>query len=285
MRIELLNGSRKEEIEERTRKVATTGMISHSGKSLFDLYEERNDYEDNLKAIGRIVGSGHESITEHDQLTFAITEVTPIIEQILIGQRLASFTIKSRRYVDFSNSGFYKPDFSYLSNHDEITKKYNEHMNYLFETYSKMVELGVPKEDARFILPYCFHSEITMSVNTRTLKKLIIYLTTSKMSRIKEVKEFGLKLLEIVKEKVPYYNKVLSKIEEELTKEKDFIDETEFLNKYYDSKMEVLDKPNLISVHTDYEGKDIDKTIDVFETNSIKIIAYTNGTNIKRYER
>ena len=264
MKIQLINGDTEKEIENRTRKVATTGMLSHSSKSLFELYDDRSDYEDNLKAIGRIVGSGHESITEHDQLTFAITDVTPIIEQILIGSRLASFTIKSRRYVDFSNSGFYKPDFSYLNNGDEITNIYNEHMNYLFNTYSKMIELEVPKEDARFILPYCFHSQITMSVNTRTLKKLIIYCTTSKMSKIKEVKDFGLKLLEIAKEKVPYYKKAFDKLEKEIEENNLNQNKLEFLYKYKSLENKILDNPKLISIHSDYDDKDsIDRTIIV----------------------
>lgn len=263
MRIELMKGSKQEEVEGRTRLVATAGQISHSDKELFDLYDSREDYEDNIKAIGRIVGSGHTSISEHDQLTFFITGVTPVIEQILIGQRLVSFTIKSRRYVDFSNSGYYVPDFSYLKNKEEVEKKYQEHMNYLFNTYSNMVEVGVPKEDARFILPYCFHSQIAMSLNTRSLIKLIEYCTTSNMSQIREVKEFGLKMLEIAKEKVPYYNKYYNKLEQQIEENKPYEDKLSFLDKYK-TKYEILKKPNLISVQTDYERypmSKVDRTI------------------------
>lgn len=265
MKIKLVKGGTKSEIEKRTRVVSTAGQISHSDKGLFELHKDRFDHEDNIKAIGRIVGSGHTSITEHDQLTFFITEVTPVIEQILIGQRLASFTIKSRRYVDFSNSGFYVPDFSYLTNGKEIEKKYKEHMNYLFDTYSKMTEQGVPKEDARFILPYCFHSQIAMSLNTRSLIKLIEYCLTSNMSRIDEVKHFGLGMLEIAKEIVPYYKKEYTRIDKILEENKPYEDKLSFLDKYK-TKYEILKKPNLISVQTDYERypmSKVDRTIIV----------------------
>ena len=94
MRIELMKGSKPKEIEERTRIVATSGQISQSDESLHDLYELNTDHESNAKSAGRIIGSGHTSIAEHDNLTFFITDVTPVIEQILIGQRLVSFTIK-----------------------------------------------------------------------------------------------------------------------------------------------------------------------------------------------
>lgn len=260
MKIKAISGGTVVEIKKRTRVVATAGQISHSDKGLFELHKYRLDHEDNIKAIGGIVESGHTSITEHDQLTFYITDVTPVIEQILIGQRLASFTIKSRRYVDFSNSGFYVPDFSYLTNGKEIEKKYKEHMNYLFDTYSKMAEQGVPKEDARFILPYCFHSQIAMSLNTRSLIKLIRYCLTSNMSRIDEVKQFGLGMLEIAKEIVPYYKKEYTKIEKELEENKPYEDKLSFIDRYVDKQYKILEKPNLISVQTDYERYPMSRT-------------------------
>lgn len=266
MKIKLMKGYTQEEIEARTRLVATAGQISHSSQTLFDLYDDRLDYENNLKAIGRIVGSGHTSITEHDQLTFFITDVTPVIEQILIGQRLASFTIKSRRYVDFSNSGFYVPNFNYLKNSQSIEIKYQEHMKYLFNIYAKMCEQGIPKEDARFILPYCFYSQISMSLNTRSLIKLIEYCLTSNMSQINEVREFGLKMLEIAKEKVPYYKKKYLEIEKEIQVNTVFKDSLSFLDKYNTEKYAVLKKPSLISVQTDYDEyplSKIDRTIIV----------------------
>lgn len=261
MRIELIKGGTEQEVKDRTRLVATSGQISCSSKGLFELYEDRSDHEDNLKAIGRIVASGHDSISEHDQLSFFITDVTPVIEHILIGQRLASFTIKSRRYVDFGDSGFHTPDFSYLKNGDEVKVKYNEHMNYLFNTYSEMVELGVPKEDARFILPYCFHSQISMSLNARSLIKLIEYCTMGPMSDIDEVKKFGLKMLDISKEKVPYYKKNYDSIEKQINDGVKKYNKLDFLNKYCDGKYDILSNPKLIGYQSDYG--DIDRTIIV----------------------
>ena len=115
---------------------------------------------------------GHKSIIEHDYLVFAICDVTPIIEQTIIGNRLTSFTIKSRREVDFRTAGFYVPEFRQkdLTPHpknDELKEKYISHMKYLFNTYGDIVDNGVNVEDARFILPYSFHSNIIMGLNAR----------------------------------------------------------------------------------------------------------------------
>ena len=75
---------------------------------------------------------GHKSIIEHDYLVFAISDVTPIIEQTIIGNRLTSFTIKSRREVDFRTAGFYTPEFrdSNLNIHpqnEQLKEKYQKH--------------------------------------------------------------------------------------------------------------------------------------------------------------
>jgi len=73
---------------------------------------------------------GHKSIIEHDYLVFALCDVTPIVEQTIIGNRLTSFTIKSRREVDFRNAGFYVPEFRNkdLQPHEkneDLKEKYN----------------------------------------------------------------------------------------------------------------------------------------------------------------
>lgn len=257
MRIELMNGSMPIEVEERVRRVATAANLSHNSKELFELYESRNNKEKNIEIIGRILASGHDSIAEHDQFTFFITGVTPIIEQILISLRLLSFTIKSRRYVNFSNSGFHTPDFSYLKNVKEVEEVYNKHMMSLFEVYSKMVEQEIPMEDARFILPYCFHSQIAMTLNARSLIKLIKYCLTSNVSEIPEVKEFGERMLELAREKIPYYD--YDKIEQYIEKNKTQEDKLSFLDLYHDEKYTILERPKLISVQADYDRYPLSK--------------------------
>ena len=111
MKVELLCSCEKEELEKRIQKVAAAGKLSRFKGNVFEVLENCNDYEKNLKLIKRIISMGHKSIIEHDYLVFAISDVTPIIEQTIIGNRLTSFTIKSRREVDFRTAGFYTPEF------------------------------------------------------------------------------------------------------------------------------------------------------------------------------
>ena len=99
MKIVMLGSNTKEEIERRLQVVASAGNLSRADGTVTQVYENHNDYNSNLKLARAVIGYGHKSIAEHDYICFALENVTPIVEQTIIGYRLTSFTIKSRRNV------------------------------------------------------------------------------------------------------------------------------------------------------------------------------------------
>lgn len=247
MEIKLLGGTTKDELETRIQKVAAAGKLSRFPGNIFEVLEATSDYESNLKMIKRIIKMGHKSIIEHDYLVFGLCDVTPIIEQTIIGTRLSSFTIKSRREVDFRTAGFYVPKFRNKKGEeheelDRITEKYKNHMQYLFNTYGNIVDLEISVEDARFVLPYSYHSNIIMGLDARQLERMIISFTKGHLSKIQEIKEFGEKLAEIVKEYVPYLIPGLEKVEENLNTGFEYIEE-----KIDRPKMEIIPNVKLVS--------------------------------------
>ena len=247
MKIELIGGTTKEELEKRIQKIAAAGKLSRFPGNVFESLESSNDYESNLKLIKRIIKMGHESIIEHDYLVFALCDVTPIIEQIIIGYRLTSFTIKSRREVDFRTVGHYTPEFrnSKLSIHEknsELKTKYDEHMKYLFSVYGQFVDNGINVEDARFILPYSYHSNIIMGLNARELEKMITAMTCGPLSKLSEVKQFGESLFKCAKKYAPY---LVEKIE---AYEKDLSNPFEYMESVYKRPpIEIANNVNLVS--------------------------------------
>lgn len=209
MKVELLGGCSEEKLENRVKNVAAAGKLSRFPGNVFEVLDSCNDYEKNLKLVKRIIKMGHKSIIEHDYLVFAICDVSPIIEQTIIGNRLTSFTVKSRREVDFRNVGYYIPEFrdntlNIYKDNEKIKEKYKKQMQELFDFYGDMVDDGINVEDARFVLPYCYHSNIIMGVNARELEKMVISFLFGSLSRLSEVKELGEKLYEIIKKHVPY---------------------------------------------------------------------------------
>ena len=148
---------------------AAASRISTTNGSAISLFEKSIDNPNNEKLVKNVLLSGHQSIMEHCFFNIAFNNVSAFVEQYMIEFRLASFTVQSRRYVDFSNVGFFTdPHFS-----TDIASRYDTHMKNLFDTYEKLLELGIPKEDARFVLPYCFHSNFYCSCNARELLHII----------------------------------------------------------------------------------------------------------------
>ena len=251
MEIKLLGGTKKDELEERIRKVATAGKLSRFPGNVFEVLESCNDYEKNLKLIQRIINMGHESIIEHDYLVFGICDCTPIIEQIIIGSGLTSFTIKSRREVDFRTAGYYVPEFRDLKgkphpHNKELQKKYKEHMQYLFNCYGDIQDMDIPKEDARFLLPYSYHSNIIMGLDARQLERMIISFTKGHLSKIAEVKEFGEIMYKLVEKYVPYLVSKIDKHKENLDSGFEYLEEN-----IKNDGIEILDDVKLIHYSKD----------------------------------
>lgn len=162
---------------------AAASRISTSEGNAFDAFEKSVSREKDLKLIGKVLSSGHLTVIEHAYFTVAFNNVSVFAEQKLIEHRLAAYTVKSRRYVDFTGAGYIVPP--------DAPEGYCAHMDRLFEIYRQLLELEIPREDARFVLPYCFRSNFIMSVNARELSHITARLTTGSLSVYPELKQLG----------------------------------------------------------------------------------------------
>ncbi len=152
-----------------TEVCASAARISTTQGDAVEIFEKAEGNEKNTALIGKVLQSGHKSVIEHVTFTFAFKNVSAFVEQFFIESRLASFTVKSRRYVDFSRSGYYVPP----QLPEDADKKYRAYMDLLFEAYQKLLELDIPREDARFVLPYSFHSNFYCTLNARELAHIL----------------------------------------------------------------------------------------------------------------
>ena len=178
---------------------AASGRISTCIGSALEIFEKSHDKDKNTSLIGKVTASGHTSTTEHCFFNIAFSEVSVVVEQFMIEFRLASFTVQSRRYVDFRQAGYYVPDFK----NREIREKFVSVMDSLFVDYDFLVENGVPKEDARFVLPYCFKSNFFCSLNARELVNVIKSMLYGRGRKYPELVELGKSLLSQAHEYAP----------------------------------------------------------------------------------
>ncbi|MBQ3136189.1 MAG: FAD-dependent thymidylate synthase [Clostridia bacterium] len=178
---------------------AAAGRISTQEGTALEIFEKSHDKEKNRKLIGKVTKSGHTSTIEHIFFNLAFENVSVVVEQFMIEFRLASFTVKSRRYVDFTDCGYLTPEFIC----DEDKEKYTAVMDKMFSVYSYLTERDVPKEDARFVLPYCFYSNFLCSLNGREMVNVLTAMIYGRGKKIKEIYEIGLSLLAQCREYAP----------------------------------------------------------------------------------
>lgn len=259
-REKLLEEIRQIEIARKSEIVSSAGRLSRAVGTILDIVglSESKTFEQNVAFANRVIGMGHDSISDHDYCVFALKDVSPLVEQTIIEERFSSFTIKSRREVNFSQVGYVVPDFhdengNLLPNNEQLKEEYKQHIQMLFDSYESLTEKGIPIEDARFVLPYCYHSNIIMGMDAHSLKDLIIRLTKTKDANITELRELGEKLYDIAKEYVPYIIPEIDKVQPKISDPvEDYLEGI-----IPDKKYEVLDKTKLLN----HSLQDIDDSI------------------------
>lgn len=119
-----------------------------------------SDPKDPLKLVKHLYKNGHHSVFEHIYFTFKIEGISRACSHQLVRHRQASFTQRSQRYCNEDQFDYVTPasvcDYSYI-------------MEGIAQAYKELVEIGVPKEDARFLLPNACETELYMSCNLREL--------------------------------------------------------------------------------------------------------------------
>ena len=200
------------------RITSSGARISTTMGNSLEIFENATNTEKNQALVKKVLSSGHKSLIEHINFNLAFMNVSAYVEQFMLEFRLASFTVKSRRYVDFSNMGYVIPSFVDknglpLNNAEKLSRLYCEHMTFLFKEYGDFVELGIPKEDARFLLPYSYRSNFYCTVNARELCNILYSMLYGRGKGHSELSGLGRDLLKQATELCPFIFENLSIIE------------------------------------------------------------------------
>ncbi|WP_129409360.1 FAD-dependent thymidylate synthase [Marinitoga lauensis] len=177
--------------------------------------EISNDDKDK-KLIYYLMKHKHHSPFEHQVFTFHVK--TPIfIARQWMRHRIGSYNEISRRYTTKYAEEFYIPDHIRIQdtvNKQGSIKTNDEHMqnkainiinytyDYLFETYNKLLEMGVAREMARMILPVGQYTQFYWTVNTRSLMNFLNLRADSHAQW--EIQQYAVALAEVFKEKLPW---------------------------------------------------------------------------------
>ena len=145
--------------------VAASARLCYSKAEIDDILD--NFTEDKVEQfINKLISLGHESPLEHVTFTFGIEDISRACSHQLVRHRIASYSQKSQRYITEGDFSYVIPD-SIVDAH--MLRKYSSLMDKITETYQILIDEGVPKEDARMILPNACTTSIIVTMNVRSL--------------------------------------------------------------------------------------------------------------------
>lgn len=110
---------------------------------------------------------GHLSVFEHASFTFSVSGVSRALSHQLVRHRIASYSQQSQRYVNERNFEHVVPP-TVMRNQDAL-RRFEELMGEIQASYEYMVKLGIPREDARYVLPNACETSIIVTFNARSL--------------------------------------------------------------------------------------------------------------------
>ncbi len=150
-----------------TNLVLAAASTCYSTKSPYESMCKVWDIEAENKLLNDLVISGHMSVFEHASFTFGIEDVSRECSHQLVRHRIASFSQQSLRYTKAQESAFRIP--ASVHENSGFNAVWQNTIETLYKTYSELISSGVPKEDARGLLPMCTTSNLVMTMNAREL--------------------------------------------------------------------------------------------------------------------
>ena len=148
------------------KTVAMSARLCYSPIGAAELEEKISD-EQAGKLVRKLVTMGHFSTLEHVSFTFAIEGVSRVLTHQLVRHRIASYSQQSQRYVKEHNFATIMPPS--ISARPEAKAKFEAINKEIQSLYTKWTEMGIPAEDARYILPNAAETKIVVTMNARAL--------------------------------------------------------------------------------------------------------------------
>ncbi len=202
--------------------IAAAAKLCYSSSPATEIMDNLTD-EKIEKFLDMLSGLGHDSPTEHVTFTFAIEGVSRSLLAQITRHRIASYSVKSQRYVAESMFEYIlPPEIEAVPEAKEIFVKamekdmedYNRLTDILTEKhYKDMIDSGLDEkaaktaskkkaiEDARFVLPNACATMMVVTMNVRSLKNFFAHRCCERAQW--EIRELADAMLDSVKAVAP----------------------------------------------------------------------------------
>lgn len=126
-----------------------------------------SDPKDPMKLVQHLYKSGHHSVFEHIYFTFKIEGISRACSHQLVRHRMCSFTQRSQRYCSETDTQVVTP--LSVAEDIDVFDSFIDTISNSSLKYDYLVAMGVPKEDARYVLPNACCTDLYLSCNLREL--------------------------------------------------------------------------------------------------------------------
>lgn len=168
-------------------------LIEHAGRICYHS-QIGGTAQATARFIQKRIEEGHESIIEHASASFEISGISRACSHQLVRHRIASYSQESQRYVDMSNPDHVIPPD--IASNPGALQIWGELLERTTDAYRRLRELGIKKQDARFLLPNASATRLVMTANFRELLH-VFRLRISPQAQW-EIREVGVRMLEAV---------------------------------------------------------------------------------------
>ena len=188
------------EVESEPEWMASACMRSTRTNKPFHEILNESDKETTAERMKESVKMGHFTVAGMTDFIFFIEGISRACSHQLVRHRTAWFLQQSQRAVDPTEQEFIIPPkmIQWQNNHGN---KFDWYIEMTKSFYREMVADGVPKEDARFLLPNATPTRVVMKIDGSNLIHLL-KLRTEKHSQW-EIRELANKMWDEVKKVCP----------------------------------------------------------------------------------
>lgn len=188
-------------------------VINTAIRTCWDSHDKSDNLgEKDLDLIKRVVLQNfHESVCEHCVFNFFIQGISRLNLMELTRHRLASYSVKSTRYTlkELRNeTEFTIKDKERASKYINLTDNNNvdecsiQALENVRRLVNNAVNYNVTQDLIKYALPECYKTDLTFSINVRSLRNLL-KLRTSKTAHF-EIRNLAYKLYEALPEEFKF---------------------------------------------------------------------------------
>jgi len=138
-------------------------------------------------------------LLDHVVYMFEIEDCSRVTTHQLVRHRVASYDQESQRFSSASREGFVTPPS--VQSNESAMKVYDQALKAAYQAFESMIALGVPKEDARYVLPNAIKTKLVMTVTAKSLMHIVWQRTALQAQW--EIKEVANVMLNLAREATP----------------------------------------------------------------------------------